>query len=231
MMVPSAALVIPQYLLFRNFGMLDSFWPLILPSFFAQPYNVFLFRQFFVSIPDSIDEAAMLDGCSRWQAFWKVIVPLGKPIFITVGIMSASFWWNELFSPLVYINSEELKPLTLGVLTSFVETSAGASKTMWNLQMAFSMLMIIPPALLYICCINSAAGFVCHMMAMEKTSAQEASLIFFLKPILAPIFALIFLKEEIPLNMIVGIVCFLIGSLCAILPGILAQRRALKAQK
>ena len=87
------------------------------------------------------------------------------------------------------------------------------------------------PALLYICCINSAAGFVCHMMAMEKTSAQEASLIFFLKPILAPIFALLFLKEEIPLNMIVGIVCFLIGSLCAILPGILAQRRALKAQK
>ena len=87
------------------------------------------------------------------------------------------------------------------------------------------------PALLYICCINSAAGFVCHMTAMEKTSAQEASLIFFLKPILAPIFALIFLKEEIPLNMIVGIVCFLTGSLCAILPGLLAQRRALKTSK
>lgn len=87
------------------------------------------------------------------------------------------------------------------------------------------------PALLYICCINSAAGFVCHMMAMEKTSAQEASLIFFLKPIIAPIFALIFLKEEIPLNMIVGIVCFLAGSLCAILPGILAQRKLLKAEQ
>lgn len=64
MMVPSAALVIPQYLLFRSFGMLDSFWPLILPSFFAQPYNVFLFRQFFVSIPESIDEAAMLDAAA-----------------------------------------------------------------------------------------------------------------------------------------------------------------------
>ena len=87
------------------------------------------------------------------------------------------------------------------------------------------------PALLYICCINSAAGFVCHMMAMEKTSAQEASLIFFLKPIIAPIFALIFLKEEIPLNMLVGIVCFLAGSLCAILPGILAQRKLLKAEQ
>ena len=87
------------------------------------------------------------------------------------------------------------------------------------------------PAFLYICVVVSAGGFVCHMTAMEKTSAQEASLIFFLKPILAPIFALIFLKEEIPLNMIVGIICFLIGSLCAILPGILAQRRLLKAQK
>ena len=86
-------------------------------------------------------------------------------------------------------------------------------------------------ALLYICCINSAAGFVCHMMAMEKTSAQEASLIFFLKPIIAPIFALIFLKEEIPLNMIVGIVCFLAGSLCAILPVLLAQRKLLKAEQ
>ncbi|TPF93986.1 carbohydrate ABC transporter permease [Bifidobacterium sp. UTBIF-78] len=151
MMVPTATLVIPQYLLFRAFGMLDSFWPLILPSFFAQPYNVFLFRQFFVSIPDSIDEAAMLDGCNRWQAFWKVIVPLGKPIFITVGIMSASFWWNELFTPLVFIDSDELKPLTVGALTSF-QLAGGGNQTNWPLQMAFSMLMIIPPAILYIFC-------------------------------------------------------------------------------
>ena len=81
------------------------------------------------------------------------------------------------------------------------------------------------PALLYICCINSAAGFVCHMMAMEKTSAQEASLIFFLKPILAPIFALLFLKEEIPLNMIVGIVLLPDWIAVRDLPGILAQRK------
>lgn len=124
MMVPTATLVIPQYL---------------------------LFRQFFVSIPDSIDEAAMLDGCNRWQAFWKVIVPLGKPIFITVGIMSASFWWNELFTPLVFIDSDELKPLTVGALTSF-QLAGGGNQTNWPLQMAFSMLMIIPPAILYIFC-------------------------------------------------------------------------------
>ena len=126
----------------------------------------------------------------------------------------------------------------LTLLLLFGRTAAGASlygAVGLDLFVDVPLFENIPtsalPALLYICCINSAAGFVCHMTAMEKTSAQEASLIFFLKPILAPIFALIFLKEEIPLNMIVGIVCFLTGSLCAILPGLLAQRRALKTSK
>lgn len=126
----------------------------------------------------------------------------------------------------------------LVALLLFGRTAAGASlygalglKIFIDAPLFENIPLSALPALLYICCINSAAGFVCHMMAMEKTSAQEASLIFFLKPIIAPIFALIFLKEEIPLNMIVGIVCFLAGSLCAILPGILAQRKLLKAEQ
>ena len=126
----------------------------------------------------------------------------------------------------------------LTLLLLFGRTAAGASlygalglKIFIDVPLFENIPLSALPALLYICCINSAAGFVCHMMAMEKTSAQEASLIFFLKPIIAPIFALIFLKEEIPLNMIVGIVCFLAGSLCAILPGILAQRKLLKAEQ
>ena len=126
----------------------------------------------------------------------------------------------------------------LVALLLFGRTAAGASlygalglKIFIDVPLFENIPLSALPALLYICCINSAAGFVCHMMAMEKTSAQEASLIFFLKPIIAPIFALIFLKEEIPLNMIVGIVCFLAGSLCAILPGILAQRKLLKAER
>lgn len=126
----------------------------------------------------------------------------------------------------------------LVALLLFGRTAAGASlygalglKIFIDVPLFENIPLSALPALLYICCINSAAGFVCHMMAMEKTSAQEASLIFFLKPIIAPIFALIFLKEEIPLNMIVGIVCFLAGSLCAILPGILAQRKILKAEQ
>ena len=126
----------------------------------------------------------------------------------------------------------------LVALLLFGRTAAGASlygalglKIFIDVPLFENIPLSALPALLYICCINSAAGFVCHMMAMEKTSAQEASLIFFLKPIIAPIFALIFLKEEISLNMIVGIVCFLAGSLCAILPGLLAQRKLLKAEQ
>ncbi len=84
------------------------------------------------------------------------------------------------------------------------------------------------PALAYICAVNSAGGYVCHMMALEKTSAQEASLIFFLKPMIAPLFARVFLREEITPNMLLGIVCFLIGSGIAILPGLLAQKKSQK---
>lgn len=148
MMVPTVTLVIPQFLLFRTFGWLDSFLPMIVPSFFAFPYNVFLFRQFFMTIPKSIDESAMLDGCSRIQVFTKVIAPLAKPIFITVGVLSSIFWWNELFQPLIFIDSENLKPLTLGALTAF-KLEGGQNQTAWNLQMAFAMIMAIPPMILY----------------------------------------------------------------------------------
>lgn len=149
MMVPTVTLIIPQYLLFRQFGWLDSFLPMIVPSFFAYPYNVFLFRQFYLSVPQSLDEAAMIDGCSRWQIFTRVIVPISKPIFITVGILSAIFWWNELFTPLIFIDSENLKPLTVGALSAF-KARGGSGQTLWNLQMAFAMLMTIPPMLLYL---------------------------------------------------------------------------------
>lgn len=148
MMVPSATLIIPQFLLFRKFGWLDSFLPLIVPSFFAQPYNVFLFRQFFMTVPKSLDESAKLDGCNRIQIFTKILAPVAKPIFITVGVLSAVFWWNELFSPLIFIDSEKLKPLTVGALSAFTIQGTG-NMTIWNQQMAFATLMSIPPMILY----------------------------------------------------------------------------------
>lgn len=165
MMVPSVTLVIPQFILFRQFGWLDSFLPLIVPSFFAQPYNVFLFRQFFMTIPKSLDEAAELDGCNKFQLFTKVLVPVAKPIFITVGVLSAVFWWNELFTPLIFIDSENLKPLTVGALSSFTIQGTG-NMTKWNLQMAFAMLMSIPPMILYMVASK-------HLVAGIKTSGEK----------------------------------------------------------
>ncbi len=149
MMVPSVTTIIPQFILFRELGWLDSFLPLIVPAFFAYPYNVFLFRQFFMTIPKSIDESAMIDGCNRWQIFTKMIVPISRPIFITVGILSAIFWWNELFTPLIFLTSDNLKPLTVGALSSF-KVQGATGLTAWNLQMAMAMLMAIPPMLLYL---------------------------------------------------------------------------------
>jgi len=147
MMVPATATIIPQYILFSKLGWLNSFLPLIVPAFFAFPYNVFLFRQFYRTIPISIDEAALIDGCNRWDIFIKIIVPMSRPVFIIIGLLSSVFWWNELFLPLIYIDSDRLKPLTVGALTTF--------KTLfiqrWDLQMAMSVLMILPPIILYLC--------------------------------------------------------------------------------
>lgn len=145
MMVPAIATIIPQFILFRYFGWIDSFKPMIVPAFFAYPYNVFLFRQFFRGLPRDLDEAAVIDGCNKVQIFTKILVPLAKPAFITVGVLSSVFWWNEMFQPLIYINSEELKPLTIGVLSAFKVQFVNQ----WHLQMAFSVLMILPPILLF----------------------------------------------------------------------------------
>jgi len=149
MMVPAVTTIIPQFIIFRELGWLDSLRPMIVPSFFAFPYNVFLFRQFFLTIPKSLDEAAKIDGCNPWQTFIVVIVPLAKPIFITIGVLSTIWWWNELFLPLIYVQSNHLRPLTTGALSGF-RVQGAQHLIQWNLQMAMATLMVIPPMILYL---------------------------------------------------------------------------------
>lgn len=144
MMVPAIATIIPQFILFRSFGWIDTYLPMIVPAFFAYPYNVFLFRQFFKGIPRELDEAAVIDGCNKFQIFTKILIPLAKPAFITIGVLSSVFWWNEMFQPLIYINSESLKPLTIGIMSTFKVQFINQ----WHLQMAFAVLMMIAPLLL-----------------------------------------------------------------------------------
>jgi len=151
MMIPTTTLIIPQYLMFSKFGWLDTLLPMIVPSFFAYPYNVFLFRQFFRTIPESIDEAAYIDGCSKFTIFTKMLVPLSKPIFATIGVLSAIFWWNELLQPLVYINSDAVKTLTIATMTRYKFFTGNAQLVTWDKLMVVTTLMIIPPMILYLC--------------------------------------------------------------------------------
>lgn len=146
MMVPSCVTIIPQYILFSKLGWLNTFWPIIVPAWFAYPYNVFLFRQFYRTIPAALDEAARIDGASEWQIFAKIIVPLSRPVFITIGLLSSIFWWNEFFIPLVFLQTEKLKPLSVGIF-SFARTWF---LMRWDLVMAIATLMIVPPLLLFI---------------------------------------------------------------------------------
>lgn len=150
MMIPNIALIIPQYIMFGKIGWLDSLLPMIIPSFFAYPYNVFLFRQFFRSIPKELDEAATIDGCTRMGIFFKVLVPLTKPTFVTIGVLSCVFWWNELTQPVFYINSDQWRTLTIALMTTFMYTSGNAFVINWPSIMTASTLMIIPPMMLYL---------------------------------------------------------------------------------
>lgn len=113
MMLPPQVTLIPQYLLFKSLGWLDSFKPLIVPSFFGVPFFIFLLRQFFLTIPRELDEAALIDGADRFTILWRIIVPVSKPILFTVIAFSFINHWNEFFSPLIYLDSMSKYVLSL----------------------------------------------------------------------------------------------------------------------
>lgn len=150
MLVPEISLIIPKYIMFGEIGWLDSLLPMIIPAFFAYPYNVFLFRQFFRSIPKELDEAAIIDGCSHTVLFFRVIAPLSKPIYITIAILSSVYWWNELTQPVFYLNSDNWRTLTIALMTTFTYVRGDSFVVSWPTIMAASTLMIIPPMLLYL---------------------------------------------------------------------------------
>jgi multiple sugar transport system permease protein len=150
MMVPGIALIIPQHIMFGKLGWLDTLLPMIVPAFFAFPYNVFLFRQFFRTIPLELDEAAEIDGCSNVGIYFRVLLPLSKPIFATIAILSSVFWWNELTQPLIYLNRETWRPLTVALLSRYSFFGDNFFTITWHTLMTVSSLMILPPMLLYL---------------------------------------------------------------------------------
>ncbi len=139
MMLPAQVTMVPLFILFRTFGWINTLKPLIVPAFFGSPFAIFLFRQYFMTIPGSLDEAATIDGASRFQIYWRIILPLAKPVLATVAFFSFLGRWNDFMGPLIYLSSESNFTLALG-LASF----RGQYSTDWNLMMAASLVVMAP---------------------------------------------------------------------------------------
>jgi len=139
LMIPREVTIVPTFLLFSKTGLVNTLWPLILPAWFGYPFFIFLLRQFFMSIPRDLDEAARMDGASIWQIFTRIILPLSRPALATVAIFAFIGNWNNLLDPLIYIRSQELYTLALGL-----NLFRGQNFTAYNQLMAVSILTIMP---------------------------------------------------------------------------------------
>jgi multiple sugar transport system permease protein len=146
--MPPIVGLIPLQHLWIDLGLIDTWVPLIVPSFLASPIFVFLARQYFLSVPYSFDEAATLDGAGHLRIFWSVMVPLTRPVWITMAILSFQLSWNDYLNPLVYLQSTSKFTLSLG-MASFVSDTAGGASSQYNLFMATNLLYMVPPLLLF----------------------------------------------------------------------------------
>jgi ABC-type glycerol-3-phosphate transport system permease component len=140
LMVPYHVTMIPRYLMFRDFHWLDTYYPLIVPSYLAvSAFFVFLLRQFFLGIPLQLDRAARMDGCGTFDIYWRIVMPLARPAIVTVAVFSFIGTWNDFLTPLIYITSDRKFLVALG-LRHFVALRTGV----WNELMAASIAVMIP---------------------------------------------------------------------------------------
>jgi multiple sugar transport system permease protein len=149
LILPQEVTIIPQFLIFRSLNWLDTLKPLILPAFLGGgAFNIFLLRQFFMTIPRDLDEAAMIDGAGSLRILWQIMLPLSKPALATVCIFSFLFHWNDFFRPLIYLNTTERFTLSLGL--RFFQTAAErGGQPLEHLLMAASIMMTLPVLLLF----------------------------------------------------------------------------------
>jgi multiple sugar transport system permease protein len=145
LMLPFQVTVLPLYIVFVRFGWIPSFKPLIIPSFFGDAFSIFLLRQFFMSIPEELTDAARVDGASDWGIMMRVIVPLAKPAIAAIALFNFLYNWNDFFGPLLYLIQEpKLWTLSVG-LSQFKQLHA----VQWNLTMAASTLFMLPVIVLF----------------------------------------------------------------------------------
>jgi len=145
MMVPFPVLMVPLYSVFKNLGWIGTLLPLWVPSWFGSAFNIFLMRQFFLGIPEELSEAARIDGCSEWRIFWRIILPLSKPVLATAALFHFLYAWNDFMGPLLYLTRKETFPLSLA-LQNFQAQNGGVQ---WHHLMAASAVTIFPVIVLF----------------------------------------------------------------------------------
>lgn len=144
LMIPYQVTLVPRFILFSKLGWINTYLPLTVPAFTGSSFLIFLVRQYMMSIPYDLDEAAYIDGASRLQVFWSIILPLSRPALVLVVVFTFIGVWNDFMQPLIYLNDPQLFTVSLGL--SFFQ---GTRETNWNLLMAGSLLAAIPPLLLF----------------------------------------------------------------------------------
>ncbi len=142
--VPWQVYMIPQFILMRELGLVDNHMSLILLQAFTA-FGVFLLRQFFISVPNELLDAARIDGLSEYGIYFRIMLPMSKPALATLTIFSAVFVWNDFMGPLIYLHSESLKTIQLGLRMFIQQYSAD-----YSLIMAASLVSVIPVAILFL---------------------------------------------------------------------------------
>jgi len=146
MMIPAQVTSLPLYVIFSKLGWVNSLRPLIIPSFFGDAFSIFLLRQFFLTIPQEITEAARCDGASDWRILTRIVVPTAKPAIAAVGLFAFLYAWNDFYNPLLYTgNSTTSQTLAVGLTT----LAKSAHQNSYQLQMAASIIFLAPVLLIF----------------------------------------------------------------------------------
>ncbi len=140
MMVPFPVTMVPVYGLFRSLGWIGTFRPLWVPAWFGSAFSIFLLRQFFRTLPFELSEAARIDGCSEWQIFRQIILPLSKPALAVVALFTFMGTWNDFLQPLIYLQYQHTFTLSVG-LQAFQTQHGG---TQWSMLMAAATMVVAP---------------------------------------------------------------------------------------
>lgn len=145
MMLPSVVTLIPLYVFYKDLGWINTFLPLTLPAYFGGgAFFIFLLRQFFMTIPKELEDAARIDGCSSFEVYWRIFLPLSRPALTTVAIFSFMSHWNDFVGPLIYLRTPDKFTLALGL-----QTFQGLYSTDYHYLMAASIVVVSPVILIF----------------------------------------------------------------------------------